>query len=526
MIKAGLNFLSVSYGSNGPPLKGFMESENHKQVGQEESDESDARRPSLVQRLRRQAYLKFPSVFPDPDCQRNLAIWQRTDDEKNKGSSPPDDELIQLHSLSVAEIYTPSHVEKLLSGLKSLGWHQDESLGSGANPVAWIQRSREASLSGGWLNLGVIQRPGEKRFIGSPRVAQLPQHVQYALGQVYSLTSSITCLVMTFVYEDDYALRYDASLRKERQTYTEPRRRGYQIVAPFFQKMNEVRAIRSEAGNDAAEWFRGNLPGLFASGILDGQFPSCEFITLDKAEPFVTEKEEYLRALNIENDIGVWNSDELPGLRFAQPAFDEEKRFHAILAIKREQLEAKDLRSRGGANRGAYVGYLKEYLHDLLSRWALLAVIAGFEKTLNVVRDSALFTVRRNRNALKAMSKLSGLISAGIDIATIAADLRQFAAQKAWFEGDLPKFSPSTPEYYAPETTLARGLREQIEQRAGKLQEADRSIRDLVIQHGTMLSATENMNLQNRVAILTWVITVLTAIAVYEPLLAILKKFY
>jgi hypothetical protein len=127
------------------------------------------------------------------------------------------------------------------------------------------------------------------------------------------------------------------------------------------------------------------------------------------------------------------------------------------------------------------------------------------------------------------MSKMSGLISAGIDIATIAADLRQFAAQKAWFDGELPKFSPSTPKYYAPETTLARALREQIEKRAGKLQETDRSIRDLVIQHGTMLSATESMNLQNRVARLTWVlvfltvvITILTAVTAYEPLLAIL----
>lgn len=141
-----------------------METENHKQVGQSESDEGDEKRPSLVQRLRRHAYRKFPAVFPDPNYQRRLAIWQRRDDEENKRSSPPDDERIQLHSLSVAEIYTPSHVEKLLSGLKSLGWHQDESLGRGKNPVLWIQRNRETSLGGGWLNLGPIQRPGEKNF--------------------------------------------------------------------------------------------------------------------------------------------------------------------------------------------------------------------------------------------------------------------------------------------------------------------------------------------------------------------------
>lgn len=513
-------------------LEAFMESDNNKPATEKGGDDGEPMRPSLALRLRRRAYRKFPAIFPDPDHKRHLAIWQRRDDEKNARSSPPDDERIQVHFLTVAEIYTPSHIEKLFSGLKSLGWNQDESLGGSDNPVAWIQSFRDASRRGGWLNLGPIQRPGERNFIGSTRVAQLPEHVQYALAEVYSLTSSITCVLMTFVYEDEYALQIDAALRTERRTYTKRLRRGYRIVEPYFQKADEVRAIRREMRNNAAGWFCGNLPGLFSSGLLDGQFPTCEFITLDKTEPFGPQRGDYLRALNVEDDIGVWNSNELPGLRFAQPDLGEGERFHAILAIRRDHFEEKDLSSWGGSNRGAYAAYLQEHLHGLVSRWALLPMMAGFERTLNLVRDSALVTVRRNKNAVTAMSKMGQLISAGIDISTIAADVRRFAAEKAWFEGDLPKFSPSIPKYYAPEATLARSLREWLEMRAAELQDADRSIRDLVMQHGTMLSATESMKLQNQVAFLTWVlvaltvvITVLTAIAVYEPSLAILKRF-
>lgn len=510
-----------------------METESKKEGNQQEAGDPDVARTSLFRRLLLRAYRKFPTVFPDPDYKQHLAIWQRRDDELNEESSPPEDELIQLHSLAVAEIYTPSHIEGLLSGLRSLGWHRDDSLGSGGNPVTWIQRSREISLGGGWLNLGPIQRPGENRVFQSPRVAQLPEHVRYALGEVYGLTSSITCIVMTFVYEDDYALRFDAALRARRRTYSEALRRGYQIVEPFFQKTNEIRAIRRETANNTAEWFRHNLPGLFSSGILDGQFPSLEFMTFDKAEPFGKDEGDYLRALNVENDYGVWNSDELPGLRFAQPTFREEERFHTILAIRTAQLEAKDWRTWGGANRGAYVAFLQEYLRGLLSRWALVAAIGGYERSLNIVRDSTLFTAHRSRDALKAMAKMSRLISAGVDLATIAADMRRFATNKAWFEQGLPKFSPSMPKYYPAEMSLAQGLREHIEKRAADIQEADRSIRDLVIQHGTMLGAKESMNLQNRVAILTWVlvfltvvIAILTAVAAYEPMLAILKALY
>ena len=149
-----------------------------------------------------------------------------------------------------------------------------------------------------------------------------------------------------------------------------------------------------------------------------------------------------------------------------------------------------------------------------------------------MIRDAGRLRASQKKNALKAMAEMSLLISGGVDIATIAADLRQYAARKGWFEGDLPEFTPAEPKYFGPEMTLARSLREQTERRAAQLQEADRSIRDLLMQQATMLSATENINLQNRVTLLTWVlvfltvvITILMAIAAFEPSVAILKGF-
>lgn len=171
-----------------------MESENNKPIAEPRGNE-DRKRASVAHRFQRYAYRKFPNVFPDPDYKSHLAICQSRDEEENTRSSPPADELVQLHSLTVAEVYLPSHVQELVSGFKLLGWHQDGAWGNGGDPVLWVQRNREASLNGGWLNLGIIQPPGEKRFLGPMRSARLPDHVEYALGEVYGLTSSITCVV-------------------------------------------------------------------------------------------------------------------------------------------------------------------------------------------------------------------------------------------------------------------------------------------------------------------------------------------
>jgi hypothetical protein len=220
----------------------------------------------------------------------------------------------------------------------------------------------------------------------------------------------------------------------------------------------------------------------------------------------------------------------VPGLKFAEPVFREEDRYHATLAINLERLNAVDLHAWGGANRSAYIAYLDEHLHGLMSRWALLALVAGFEKAISTNRDALLIDVRRDKNILRAMSKMTTLVSAGVDIATITADLRQFSGSTGSFEHALSKFTPSSSKYYAAEMTLAKGLREQIEARVVRLQETNRSIRDLVLQQGTMLSATKSISLQNRVEIMTWVMVFLTivttifaVIAGYEPLKNILN---
>ena len=81
-----------------------------------------------------------------------------------------------------------------------------------------------------------------------------------------------------------------------------------------------MKAIRSDIRALAAGWFRTHLPGLFAGGMMAGEFPTCEFITLRKAIPFPGRDEldratgEWLRILDIDHDFELMAGRTTPRL--------------------------------------------------------------------------------------------------------------------------------------------------------------------------------------------------------------------
>ena len=150
-----------------------------------------------------------------------------------------------------------------------------------------VRITRQFSESGSWLDLGTIRAVGDTRpWPRGDRTASLPMSVHYAHGGLYSFTPSLTCIVICFVFEDSFRNRLDEILRKDRQTFTRPVSRGHEVLDPERQKTEEVRLLRQEYANLAARWFRENLPGVFSSGLLGDQLPTCELLTLHKTEPF------------------------------------------------------------------------------------------------------------------------------------------------------------------------------------------------------------------------------------------------
>ena len=492
--------------------------------GATEHESSDAvPRRSLLFHIQKFGYRKFPSVIPDPERQERLEQWRRNDAEDNAKSEPSSNEVIDSLCIWAVEFYTPSQTSELLRGFEKLGWNTEGLSGGYHNPALWIQRNRESSHGGGWFNLGTIRRPSEEMSFRHDRPAPLPSGVEYALASMYSLTSSITCIVIAFVLDETQNRRFEQALRRKRQTYTTPLRgSGYRIVKPASQKEADIRALRAEMREFAAGWFRSHLPGLFASGNLMGEYPTCEFLTLRDALPSPPcstrdhTKDKWLRILDIDNDFHAWEAEELSGLKFVWPLTSEsDNRYHAVMVAREEDFSDETLRLDGGKDRHSLVFYVDQFVNEFLSRWALVGMLSGYERYLNSMRDSAAFDPKHRAKPFQLLEGLGSHFAQSIDISAVSVELQQFAERHWLFKHNVNVFYPCNPALYRDDKIeLSETLRQHTTERAEWIRNIDQSIRDILIQYGTTLGTRENIKLQARMGFLTWVIVVLTIMTV------------
>ena len=498
-------------------------SKNVSGVTDQEPDSQDnniiSKRQSLIYRLKFIAHSQFPRLFPHTTDTLRLESYRTFDSEKNKQTTPPADELIDLSCVWVVEFYTPTHVDELLTNLKKLGWDSNER--DFADPVAWISESRQHLFGGGWLNLGVIYSGTD----GVPasfhhRTAPLPPNVQCATGGLYSITSSLICIVMGFVFEGDYCAQFDKALRTNRKTYTSPLTHGYRIHGPENQKIDHICQIRDEMIGLATDWFQKHLPGLFSSGLLGGKLPTCEFVTLHKAEPFAPREDDgpssYLFILDLYSDWNVWRS--ATGLKFKAPSLSTSDRhpYHAILAVRESDLDEDEFKTSGERDRRSLCLYIDEVINSLLSRWAILPMLEGYNRHLSAIRDSDTLRSNRRLNRIKTLKTLIDHVSYTVDIAAITTELIPYAKNSSLFFDDVGTFEPCDDRDYKAEATLIKGIGFTIGERATWLQKTEQSLRDHLAQYGSLLGAMENIHLQKRLKLLTWIIIGMTLVLLVQ----------
>jgi hypothetical protein len=480
-------------------------------------------------RLRRRAFRKWPRWFPDPDFESRLKIWREHDAEDNEKTQPPPDEHAQLLCLWALEYYTPAHAQSLVRNLAALGWDRDY-FGS-RNTIPWVQSLRRSVHGFGYMSLGAIVRPDDRRIFAARRDGPLPPHVDYAIGDIISPASSITCVSIGFVLSDYYTQRVNEALRRRYDTWLEPLGRGYRHHSPEIQKRAATDGIRAELRAMAAGWFRAHLPGVFAGGLLGGEFPTCELLTLRAGRPFSRQPGPdgrppgYFDALDIWPDFNTWRLEQTPDLKFTAPLYRDSHSFHAILAAKETDLPEEELKIYGGQDRRSVIGYADDRVDDLLPVWGLDALLTGYERHLTAVRDTAAPGAKSGNSPRRELERLRRHIAQSADMAGVAAAVID-AAQGAGFTHGIATFRPANPELWKDEKdiTLAKALSLQIQSRAEWLQTADRAARDLHTQYASVLAALENIKLQTSVrwlnrwlVVLTVAIAILTAIMAFPP---------
>jgi len=477
-------------------------------------------------RIRTAAHKLMPWLIEHPFISEARAYHKKRDPEENERTAPPADEFIDLRGLWVVEFYTPAHIENLLSGFRRLGWDKDDDSIPRNNPLVWVQRLRENPYGGGWLNLGHIRPPGSRTFLTNFRSGPLPPEVEYATGRLFSLTSSLTCIVMGFVFNAEYSRIFDSQLRVDRETYLKRKGRGHQIFNPAAQKEDHIRLIRAEAGENAASWFRKYIPGLFSSGILGGDFPTCEFVSLRATEPFPARPANsdrppaYLSILDMDDDWSTWTCADMSGLKFTWPTTrGEDSRYHAVLAVREGDLAGNALKSWNVSDRSGQINYLDHLITGLLSRWAILPMLTGYGRHLNAIRNSATLRSDPGHDPVEILRNLVDHVSYNVDVAAVTAELIPYANEPSLFDHEVETFRPSNAKRYGEaDYTLAKGLRIQIGERAVWLQKTDQSLRDHLTQYGTLLGATESIRVQRTLRRLTIVVIILTLLMLWAAM--------
>lgn len=469
--------------------------------------------------LQRRAFHKVPWLFPNPDLPEMLNVHRRRDAQRNQENSLPAEESVEFHALWALEYYTPAHVDALLDGLTRLGWHKP-SPGADRDIVEWVRELRNHESGGSWFNIGVIKRPDEKGLFGLSRVAPLPSEFDYAFGQIVSLTPSITCLTIAFVPKKDVIHSYEQALRQDYVTTVRRQGTSYSILDPYFRRRDAIRDLRATYRSAAANWFKQHLPGVFCSGHLGDEIPTCELISLRNAAPFPVRGDgdprpaRYLDHLGVSTDIDAWQSTSLPGLYFSWPLRDETNKYHAILAAQRATLERPSIYGQTATPDDCFAQVVNDNAQHMLQLWGILALLTGYQTTISRTRDSNLLGSSRRLPAVSILHSLASLSSASRDIMPIASELRaeDEAALPSWTrfaEG----FQPVNTRFNGA-SGLVQCLVARISERAVQIGQSDRTVRELISQRSAIISAYENVRIQEHIRRLTIVIFVLTAAAV------------
>lgn len=184
----------------------------------------------------------------DPDSDEvRLRLRRKRDAEKNNRTTPSDEEIIDLCCIWAVELFTPSHMISLLKGLEQFGWNQN-GLRNQRDMEEWIYESGKLlpGARGSWLDLDSVTASGINDMAHSRIHADAlpPQHVTRIEGHLLSVTSSINCVVMMFVLDEDYAKRLDSALRRKRETVADPSARFRTIIEPEMQKRDDIRQIK------------------------------------------------------------------------------------------------------------------------------------------------------------------------------------------------------------------------------------------------------------------------------------------
>ncbi|HEY2353793.1 MAG TPA: hypothetical protein VGH79_02695 [Gaiellaceae bacterium] len=428
-------------------------------------------------------------------------------------TTPPADEQIRTRAVWAVEIYTPLHAAKLVERLRALGVDIDPTF---ERPTEYVRKGRSFPYGGAWINLGpFVPRDAEGLAFLGRIAADLPPGVTAAFPSVWTLTSSLTALVLQFVFE---AERAEAVERVARRNDFEAQGRllergGVSVAPPDMVKQRAVEDARRELRAMPVDWIADKVPGAF-SARGRSKMPTAELVTTEIAVPFAEEERKvgYMRLLGLGWDPAVWRSEEMKAW---QLSFDRDDRCVTVAAKRSEVVASGQLEHRGDEGTWAMAGVANDYLQKDLTIWAAGRHLAECQERLSAIRDAE----RRLAAHWLPVGRLKKIgrefLRDSLDARTAATELRQLASDEKWFKRDAAEWIGVGPW---AERDLLESFRRGMRQNAAALISLEERVREGLLVETTILAALSNLRVQRWLLVFTVLAVVAAAVSLYVTL--------
>jgi hypothetical protein len=452
------------------------------------------------------------------------------DPKANKSTSPPLDEIIRIPSVWVFEVFPPTFISNLRLAAEKLNWTRDDRVINPDFPDS-VDQMRFRLAGGGWLNLGYIVRDSGRAW-DMNRKAELPDGIEAIHASILQYSPSTTILVCQFFLDDSAAKSLEQPLREYYSTFKEEISGGWRYDNVESQKRLAVDIMRESLQTLCTEWVKVFIPGLFASGIFGESFPICEFITLEKHEPYESlgEKTEtsFLSMIDLDNEFYAWKSEEISGLYLQLSEEKDRDLYRLILAGKiSEVLKDKNLDGYPFGSREGKILSWMSHLDNTFGIWVLYVIARTYEKQLGILRDSY-GSIDLSASLVLAASKVNSLDKKFLDLQRnlipFLQEIVPLCKKKQMFMHNVYKFIPVS-EHRKHDSELFNTLRERLLANAASLLNNEQQVSAVAQRSAQIVSAISNdklaktnIRLQKGILRMTCVLIILTLILVVSEL--------
>jgi hypothetical protein len=419
----------------------------------------------------------------------------------------------------LAELFTPTTLPSLISGVRELTSRQDDD-----DLVEWITSTRRRG-GGAWRSL-TLARPA-----GSPD--QVPAGIAYIQLSLHALTSTVTVLTAGFVLEDDRAQGLEGILNQEFATQAEILPDGaHRILRVENQKASAVEEWRTSLRQEAAAWLAKRFPGSFHR-LAPGQPPAIELLLTSQHRPWEPDAglgtPGWIRMLDLDGLHGYWECATIPSLRLQErrdSGLRSGQRHRLLLAGLEQEFLAHPAGGTGGSrSRPEAIFLLGLSLTGLLARWSLTALIRELEEQLAALQDVA-DQASRSRSPRTLADTQRQLLQTGIDSRIVVNDIVRYAQSPLW-RHDVLDFTevlpPALQGQEEPTPSLAESLRQRQITDGQRVSRLETDLREVLSTSAELTSASETLRL-NRTLVWLTVIAIIVAIVAAAAAVIALKN--